>query len=172
MDSEIRVRHTGAGGETDGGARLERDGGPFAGLPNERRAYDDVLEVTTRIVSSTEKLDIEANSRARREMADIKEEEMETEQALLTTARDRSELFRAAVDDAWQRGQRGAIVYASADPTEDAYADVLIQSLVRAEYAEVHAQESPGQQYRYHFTIAWDRLRNLAARAEAVERAA
>ena len=77
-------------------------------------------------------------------------------------------MFRAAIEDARSRGgthSQTEVAYDSRNPDQDAWADILIQYLVRTGYAEVRTEEPEPWHYRYWIRLNWDRLRELA-RAE------
>ena len=84
------------------------------------------------------------------------------------SARAELAMFRAAMEDARSRGGADGsaeVAYDSRDPHQDAWADILIQYLVRTGYAEVRTEEPEPWHYLYWMRINWDRLRRLA-RAE------
>jgi hypothetical protein len=84
------------------------------------------------------------------------------------SARAELAMFRAAIEDARSRGgpdSSAEVAYDSRKADQDAWADILIQYLVRTGYAEVRTEEPQPWHYRYWIRINWDRLCQLA-RAE------
>ena len=129
------------------------------------RAYAALLGALAKERVETDTATLEMNARPRRSMADVKEEELEVAQAHIDEVRRRLRAFRAALEDARARAARdpdGEAAYDSANPQEDAMADVLIQYLVRTEHAEVRTVEPEPGHFVYYLKVAWDRLRQLA----------
>ena len=129
------------------------------------RAYGALVQALARQLASEEAVTLEMDSTARRPMEAIKESGQAVEAEIQAEARRRVGVFRAALEDAFARSggdpQREAS-YDSADPRQDEMADVLIQYLVRINYAQVRTTDRGSGQYVYALTIAWDRLRRLA----------
>jgi hypothetical protein len=127
-----------------------------------RGAYGAVLDALVRELLEAQTDTIEAASKARRSMADIKEEEAGLERNLLSDARDHVDAFHEALSEAHRlTGGSGPVVYDQNDPVQNAHADLLIQYLVRPGYAEVQSLGEPGH-YRYEIDVQWDRLQSLA----------
>ncbi len=125
------------------------------------RTYATLLDSLTRDRLEAEALERELSRPAEQVTAD----ERALEQREIDEARQELDEFRAALTDARQRGADGGEVpYDSADPREDAAADVLIQYLVRPGYAEVRTEEPQPQHYVYYVHIDWPKLRELASR--------
>jgi hypothetical protein len=155
-----------------GGAQSEQD--PFWRWPvavldlfesSDDRAYGALVQALARQLASEEAAVIEMDSTSRRPMEEIKESEQAVEAEIQAEARRRVGVFRAALEDAFARSggdPRREASYDSADPGQDQMADVLIQYLVRTDYAQVLTTERGPGQYVYGLTIAWDRLRRLA----------
>ena len=128
------------------------------------RAYAALLDALTRDL-----IEIAGTARELVANAEVDPKEMRANQARLAReeheeARRELGSFRAALDDARARGGDGAEVpYDAADPTQDEFADALIQYLVRPGYAEVRTEEpSPGH-YVYFVQVDWSKLNGLAA---------
>jgi hypothetical protein len=140
-------------------------GQPREGWSDNERPYAALLDALSRELSEVQATEVELDAGARREMADILDEEQRIEQEQRAEARDELAAFREALDDLRARGGpdgAGEVPYDSANPRQDELADVLIQFLVRPGYAEVRTEEpSPGRRV-YLLTVAWDRLRALA----------
>ena len=129
------------------------------------RAYAALLDALARERVETDTAALEMNAKPRRSMADVKEEEAAVAQAHLDDARRRLRAFREALEDARARGRegpQGEVAYDSAHPDQDAMADLLIQYLVRTDYAEVRTEEPEPGRYVYYIRVAWDRLGQLA----------
>jgi hypothetical protein len=80
-------------------------------------------------------------------------------------ARQDRDSFRAALEDARARaGPDGnsQISYDNRDPIQSARADLMIQYLVRPDFAELRTEERGPDVYVYHVRVEWDRLRALA----------
>ena len=74
--------------------------------------------------------------------------------------------FRAALEDARARGGpdgQAEVAYESRDPRQDAWADMLIQYLVRPGYAEVRTEVPEPWHFRYWIRVDWDRIRRASA---------
>ncbi|GEM_PF-2904630 len=130
----------------------------------EELAYATLLDALTRERLEDEARSIELNATSRRDMADVAEEQRRID-AELAEARVELETFRAALEDAHARGDstgRGEVPYDSAIPEQNAYADVLIQYLVRPGYAQVRTEDREPGRYVYYLQIDWKRLRQLA----------
>jgi hypothetical protein len=126
------------------------------------RAYADLLTALTRDRVETEALERELSAPAVQESTDVKQLEREE----LEEARSELSLFRAALADARTRAagnDRAEVAYDSADPAQDAAADVLIQYLVRPGYAEVRTDERGPEHYIYYIRVDWPKLRALAS---------
>jgi hypothetical protein len=152
---------------TDSGPLSKRwRGGLATTLWNEdERAYAALLDVLTSGIVAAEAAELERDAGSRRSMADVREEQDRLESQQVAEARQELSAFREALEDARARsgddGQREA-TYDSAQPDQDAKADLLIQYLVRPDYAEVRTEEPQPGRHVYHLRIAWDRLRALA----------
>ncbi|MGH2355395.1 MAG: hypothetical protein ACRDI2_02835 [Chloroflexota bacterium] len=131
----------------------------------DERAYTALLDALAKQRVDAEAVALEMDTRSRRTMADVKEEELAVAQDQMEDARQHLHAFRDALEDARGRAAaapKGEVAYDSTDPAQNARADLLIQYLVRTGYGEVRTEEpSPGQ-YVYYLRIAWDRLRQLA----------
>jgi hypothetical protein len=126
----------------------------------EERAFASLLDALTRDRVETEALERELSTPAQQEVPDVRQLEREE----LEEARRELDEFRAALNDIRARGVGSTEVgYDSADPSQDAAADVLIQYLVRPGYAEVRTEEPRPEQYVYYIRVDWPRLRALAA---------
>jgi hypothetical protein len=129
------------------------------------RAYGALVQALARQLASEEAVAMEMDSTARRPMEEIKESGQTVEAEIQAEARRRVGVFRAALEDAFVRSggdPRREASYDSADPGQDQMADVLIQYLVRTNFAQVRTTDRGPGQYVYALTIAWDRLRHLA----------
>ena len=127
----------------------------------EDRAYASLLEALTRergrVVRQTQELVAPAALTRSRISADLER-----------SARAELATFRAAMEDARTlsgQDDQAELAYDSRNPEQDAWADILIQYLVRTGYAEVRTDEPEPWHYLYWIRINWDRLRELA-RAE------
>jgi hypothetical protein len=132
----------------------------------DERTYAALLDALTRDRLTTEAVEREMDATSRRSLADVQEVQEEIAREELDEARGVLQLFRRALDDARARGAEDAaaeVPYDAADPRQNALADVLIQYLVRTEYAEVRTEEPQPGHYVYSFRIDWARLRDLAA---------
>jgi len=142
--------------------RLRRWPSGFGGLEwrEEDRAYASLLDALTRDRLETEVLEREISSPAGQNAPDVAKLERDE----LDEARRELDEFRAALTDAHSRGnEHGEVSYDSKDPRQDAAADVLIQYLVRPDYAEVRTEEPQPERYVYYIRIDWPKLRALAA---------
>jgi hypothetical protein len=142
-----------------------RDGIGAGAAEADDRAYASLLGALARELADAQALDVEAASPARRDMADVKEEEQRLAEAQFAAARRDVDAFRTALLDARRRSGpdgSGEAAYDAADPAQDATADLLIRYLVRTGYAEVRTEEPAPGRYRYFLRVAWDRLRLLA----------
>jgi len=125
------------------------------------RAYASLLDALTRDRVETEVLEREISASAQQPPADVKQ----LERAELDEARRELDEFRDALVDLRRRGQsndRAEVGFDSANPVEDAEADVLIQYLVRPGYAEVRTEEPASEHYVYYIRVDWPKLRALA----------
>lgn len=132
---------------------------------SEDRAYGALVQALAAKLAAEDATTLEMDSTARRPMEDIRASEAITEAEMHADARRRVGVFREALEDAYARSGGDPVreaSYDSADPRQDAMADVLIQYLVRTEYATVSTTERPDGGYVYALAIAWDRLRQLA----------
>ena len=126
----------------------------------EDRAYAALLDALTRDRLETEVLEREISSPAGQNAPDVAKLERDE----LDEARRELDEFRAALADAQsRRNEHGEVPYDSKDPRQDAAADVLIQYLVRPDYAEVRTEEPQPERYVYYIRIDWPKLRALAA---------
>jgi uncharacterized protein involved in exopolysaccharide biosynthesis len=131
-------------------------------LDADDRAYADLLTALTRDRVETEALEREMTAPAVQASTDVKQLQREE----LAEARRELDLFRAALADVRTRAAgdpRAEVPYDSADPKQDAAADVLIQYLVRPGYAEVRTEEQGSEHYIYYVRVDWARLRDLAS---------
>jgi hypothetical protein len=127
------------------------------------RAYASLLDALTRDRVETEVLERQISAPAQQTETDLKQ----LEQAELEEARHELQHFRAALDDARNRAagnDAAEVAYDSANPEQDAAADLLIQYLVRPGYAEVRTEEPPAStdRYVYYIRVDWPKLRSLA----------
>lgn len=128
-------------------------------------AFAALLEALVREFLRAQALDLESAAKARRSMADVKEEEERVAGDQLDLARRQLHAFREALADARRQSRadpQGEAAYDSTDPAQDAQADVLIRYLVRTDYGEVRTEEPDRERYIYHIRVAWDRLRQLS----------
>lgn len=126
----------------------------------EDRAYARLLDALTRDRLETEVLEREMSSPASN-ATDLKQ----LERTEMEGARRELDEFRAALSDVRRRArgdERAEVPYDSGNASEDAAADVLIQYLVRAGYAEVRTEEPGSGHYVYHIRVDWPKLRALA----------
>jgi hypothetical protein len=134
----------------------------------EDRAYGGLLQALARRLAAEEATTKEMDATARRPMADIRESASATEADIRQDARRRVDVFRTALEDAHARSggdPAREVPFDGADPQQDAFADVLIQYVVRTEYGTVRTDEpSPGR-YVYSITCDWKALRLLAEEA-------
>jgi hypothetical protein len=127
------------------------------------RAYASLLDALTRDRVENEVLERQISAPAQQTVTDAKQ----LEHAELDEARRELDHFRAALNDARSRAagnDAAEVAYDSANPEQDAAADVLIQYLVRPGYAEVRTEEplaSTGR-YVYFIRVDWPKLRGLA----------
>lgn len=129
------------------------------------RTYAALLDALTRDIVATEATQLELDAGARRSPADVEDEQERIEKEQLTESRQELTAFRAALRDARERGGedgRAEVAYDSAQPEQDEQAGLLIQYLVRPDYAEVRTEEPEPGRHVYYIRIAWDRLRELA----------
>jgi len=125
------------------------------------RAYASLLDALTRDRVETEVLEREISAPAQQPPADVKQ----LERAELDEARRELDEFRNALTDIRSRGQGNdfaEVGFDSANPVQDAEADVLIQYLVRPGYAEVRTEEPAPEHYVYYIRVDWVKLRGLA----------
>jgi hypothetical protein len=125
------------------------------------RAFAALLDALTRDRVETEALEREMSAPAAQSTTDVQQLERDE----LDEARGELDQFRAALADARHRAagnERAEVPYDSADPTQDAAADVLIQYLVRPGYAEVRTEERAAEHYVYHIRVDWPKLHALA----------
>jgi hypothetical protein len=125
------------------------------------RACASLLDALTRDRVETEVLEREISAPAQQAPADVKQ----LERAELDEARRELNEFRDALVDIRGRGlgnDRAEVAFDSANPVQDAEADVLIQYLVRPGYAEVRTEEPTAEHYVYYIRVDWPRLRGLA----------
>jgi hypothetical protein len=128
------------------------------------RSYASLLDALTRDRVETEALGREMSAPAVQETTDVSQLQREE----LEEARRELDEFRAALDDIHSRAagsERTEVPYDSANPAQDAAADVLIQYLVRPGYAEVRTEEPQSGQYIYNIRVDWPRLRAVAEAA-------
>jgi hypothetical protein len=129
------------------------------------RAYALLLDALTSGIVAAETAELERDAGSRRSMADVRDEQERLESQQVAESRQELTAFREALEDARSRSGpdgRSEAAYDSAAPDEDAKADLLIQYLVRPNYAEVRTEEPEPGRHVYHVRIAWDRLRTLA----------
>jgi hypothetical protein len=127
----------------------------------EDRAYASLLDALTRDRVETEVLERQISAPAQQPAPDIKK----LERAELEEARRELDAFRRALTDVRSRGlgsERSEVAFDGANSEQDAEADVLIQYLVRSEYAEVRTEEPTPGHYVYYIRVDWPRLRGLA----------
>ena len=126
------------------------------------QTYASLLDALTRDRVETEALEREMSAPA---AAHGSTDVRQLERQELDEARHELDIFRAALDDVRRRAAgdpRAEVPYDSANETEDAVADVLIQYLVRPGYAEVRTEERGAEHYIYHIRVDWPKLRALA----------
>ena len=127
----------------------------------DERAYASLLDALTRDRIETEVLEREISASAQQAPADVKQ----LERAELDDAHRELDEFRAALTDVRSRSQgneRAEVAFDSANPVQDAEADVLIQYLVRPGYAEVRTEEPTSGHFVYYIRVDWAKLRELA----------
>jgi len=135
---------------------------------SEDRAYGALVQVLARQLADEEGTAMEMDTTARRPMGDVQASERAVEADAQAEARRRLGVFRTALEDAYARSGGDAtreVTYDSADPQQDAMADVLIQYLVRTGHATVRTDEPAPGHYLYTLTLDWDQLRRLTAEA-------
>jgi hypothetical protein len=141
-----------------------RSGLGRSGWAEDEREYAVLLDALTRDRLHEEGIERERHATARRSLADVQEEQLGAVRAELGEARRELHQFRTALDDARARsGPQGQaeVSYDSADPLQDAQADLLIQYLVRAGHADVRTEERRSGRYVYWIQVHWDELRQL-----------
>jgi hypothetical protein len=141
-----------------------RSGLGRSGWAEDEREYAVLLDALTRDRLHDEGVERERLATARRSLADVQQEQRAAERAELGEARRELHQFRAALDDARARsGPQGRteVPYDSADPLQDAQADLLIQYVVRAGHADVRTEERGSGRYVYWIQVHWDELRHL-----------
>lgn len=124
-----------------------------------------LLDALTRERLTTEAVERELVSSARRDQADVLKAHERQARDEMAEAREVLTAFREALLDAHSRSDsagRGAS-YDNQDPRQDEQADLLIQYVVRPGYADVETEEAGPGHYVYRIRIDWDRLRALAA---------
>ena len=126
----------------------------------EDRAYAAVLEALTRERHAVLRQGLEIMDPARPlAKADIGAE-------LERGARAELAVFRAALEDVRARAGpdgRAEVSYDSRDPRQDAYADILIQYLVRPGYAAVRTEEPEPWHWLYWIQVDWEAVRRVTA---------
>lgn len=127
------------------------------------RGYRALLEALAKDLLAQDAVERERLASPRRQIADVHEAQREAEKEVLAEVRDDVSVFRAALDDAWSRGDGSPAVYDGSDPQQSALADALIQYLVRPGYAEVETAEQEQGHYLYRVQVDWERLRALYA---------
>jgi hypothetical protein len=139
----------------------------FVGLEwrADERALVALLDALTRDRLEAEAVERERSATARRSLAEVQADQKRVARDELAEARGELDEFRAALEDARRRGgTRGQteVPYDSAQAPQNAYADLLIQYLVRPGYAEVRTEEPAPGRYVYYIRVDWPRLRKLA----------
>jgi hypothetical protein len=131
----------------------------------DERAYASLLDALTRDRLGVEAVEREMEATARRSLAEVQEDQQRAERDELADARLELDEFRSAIADIRHRGghdDHAEVPYDSRDPAQNAAADVLIQYLVRPDYAEVRTEEPKPEQYIYYIRVDWPKLRQLA----------
>jgi hypothetical protein len=131
----------------------------------DERAYASLLDALTRDRLGVEAIEREREATSRRSLAELQEDQQRAARDELAEARRELQEFRAAMDDVRQRGGPNGdaeVPYDSQDPDQNRAADVLIQYLVRADYAEVRTEEPEPGHYIYYIRVDWKRLRSLS----------
>ena len=126
----------------------------------EQWAYDRIFDALVGELVESRAASVEMASTARREMADIKEEEEAVGRTLEEQARDDRAAFAQMLGDARERssGSDTEIAYDSADPQQDRQADLIARYLVSLRYAEMRTDEEPKGHAIYRVRIFWDKL--------------
>ena len=140
--------------------------GAQADWTKDERDYARLLDALTRDLVTTASTLIEMDSPAPRSQADVGQEQDRIARVQFEEARSELVAFAEALLDARLRsGEAGReeARYDSASPDENEHADLLIQYLVRLNYAEARTEEPDPGHYVYYIRIAWDRLKALAA---------
>jgi len=131
----------------------------------DERAYASLLDALTRDRLGVEAIEREREATSRRSLAELQEDQQRVARDELAEARRELQEFKAAVDDARRRGGPSGDVevpYDSRDDAQNRAADVLIQYLVRPDYAEVRTEEPEHGHYIYYIRVDWARLRSLS----------
>jgi hypothetical protein len=131
----------------------------------DERAYASLLDALTRDRLGVEAVERQMEATARRSQAEVQEDQQRAERDELAEARRELDEFRSAIADFRRRGgqdDRAEVPYDGSDPTQNAAADVLIQYLVRPDYAEVRTEEPTPEHYVYYIRVDWPKLRQLA----------
>ena len=136
------------------------------GFPDQDRPICSLLQAITWVYKVRDDMVlIEANSTARRAMADVKREERDVAEEEL----ERADASCPAVEEALRMARAtggGEVSFDSRDPEQDRLAGALIASLVATDFATVRTEELGDEQYRYHVAVDWRRLDDLAARLD------
>ncbi len=132
----------------------------------EDRAYAALLDALTANLVTVEAVEREMDATSRRPLAEVQHDSDRAARDERQEARRELGIFRAALEE--HRRSAGTdggaeVAYDSADAEQDSRADVLIQYLVRAGYAEVHTEEQGPGHYRYAIRVDWPRLQTLGA---------
>jgi hypothetical protein len=130
---------------------------------SDERTVRSLLDALAAELASEEVAELERDANARRAQTELGRSEDRQLDQQRAQARQELPTFRRALLDA---DRTGGVVYDSADPEQDARADVLIHYLVRTGYAEVETDSSRPGRHRYAIQIDCPRLQALAGRLE------
>jgi hypothetical protein len=131
----------------------------------DERAIAALLDSLTADLVAVEVAEVEMNSRARRNPADVEHEQDRIAHEQRDEARRELEAFAGALRDARRRsGESGRdeVAYDAAHAEQNDQADLLIQYLVRPGYAEVRTEEREPGHHIYILTIDWAGLEALS----------
>jgi hypothetical protein len=120
------------------------------------RLFDDLVRELVQERAAS----VELASTARREMADIKQEEQSVGKAVEARAREDRATFVQMLEDLRERsgGRDTEVSYDSADPNQERQAELIIRYLVALGYAEVRTEEQPRGHEIYRVRVDWNKL--------------
>jgi hypothetical protein len=136
------------------------------GFPNRGRPFEALAEAIvwcSKVPAGTAEL--EATAGSRRPMDDVAQEEEELRTSELDQARASAPNLENGLRLARAAGD-AELPLDSRDPAQDRLADALISVLVTSGFATARTEDLGDEQYRYHITVNWPRLDEMARRID------